>query len=329
MFEAVARRFASDQPADEDIQPTRSKGPETPRIGLVLGGGAARGWAHIGVLRALEEAGIVPDVVSGTSIGAVVGGCYLSGHLDQLEDWARSITRRKVFSLLDISFGGSGLISGAKLVDLLEDALQETAIEDLDRKFICVATELKSGHEVWLRSGPLATAMRASFALPGIFEPIAIDGRWLVDGALVNPVPVSACRALDARCVIAVNLHNSMTARGTTIVDSKITRKDVPAETLPANSRKRSAKSLWRAQLVGRGDLPGIPGVMIESFNILQDRISRSRLAGDPPDILLGPRLGSVGFHDFHRAAEAIEIGYESAVRVVDDVHAQLEMLAA
>lgn len=334
MFEAVARRIVGEPRTEPETAPddvasdTPASHPHRPRIGLVLGGGAARGWAHIGVLRALQEAGIVPDIVCGTSIGAVVGGCYLSGHLDHLEDWARSITRRKIFSLLDVSFGGSGLISGSKLVDLLEETLQEVAIEDLDRKFICVATELATGHEIWLRSGRMAEAMRASFALPGIFEPISIGGRWLVDGALVNPIPVSACRALDARCVIAVGLHNTMSSNGATIVDPLIATKGAGIVATSANVDKKSAKKLWRRQMVGRGDLPGIPGVMIESFNIIQDRISRSRLAGDPPDTLVTPKLGSIGLFDFHRADDAIAIGYENAIRVMDDVHAQLEMLA-
>lgn len=335
MFETVARRFVGEPRTEPETgsldteSETPSALPHRPRIGLVLGGGAARGWAHIGVLRALQVAGIKPDIVCGTSIGAVVGGCYLAGHLDHLEDWARSITRRRIFSLLDVSFGGSGLISGSKLVDLLEETLQEIAIEDLDRKFICVATELATGHEIWLRSGRMAEAMRASFALPGIFEPVSIGGRWLVDGALVNPIPVSACRALDARCVIAVGLHNTMSSKGTTIVDPLITTKGADAAARSANADKKSAKKLWRAQMVGRGDLPGIPGVMIESFNIIQDRISRSRLAGDPPDTLITPKLGSVGLFDFHRADEAIAIGYENAIRIMDDVHAQLEVLAA
>jgi len=331
----VARRLVGEPRTEPETAPDDAVSgspvphPLRPKIGLVLGGGAARGWAHIGVLRALQEAGIVPDIVCGTSIGAVVGGCYLSGHLDHLEDWARSITRRKIFSLLDVSFGGSGLISGSKLVDLLEETLQEVAIEDLDRKFVCVATELATGHEIWLRTGKMAEAMRASFALPGIFEPISIGGRWLVDGALVNPIPVSACRALDARCVIAVGLHNTMSSNGSTIVDPLIAAKGAGRTAASANVDKKSAKKLWRRQMVGRGDLPGIPGVMIESFNIIQDRISRSRLAGDPPDTLITPKLGSIGLFDFHRADAAIAIGYENAVRVIDDVHAQLEMLAA
>jgi len=335
VFEAVARRLVGEPRTEPETAPddavsgSSAPHPLRPKIGLVLGGGAARGWAHIGVLRALQEAGIVPDIVCGTSIGAVVGGCYLSGHLDHLEDWARSITRRKIFSLLDVSFGGSGLISGSKLVDLLEETLQEVAIEDLDRKFVCVATELATGHEIWLRTGKMAEAMRASFALPGIFEPISIGGRWLVDGALVNPIPVSACRALDARCVIAVGLHNTMSSNGSTIVDPLIATKGAGRTAASANVDKKSAKKLWRRQMVGRGDLPGIPGVMIESFNIIQDRISRSRLAGDPPDTLITPKLGSIGLFDFHRADAAIAIGYENAIRVIDDVHAQLEMLAA
>lgn len=326
VFEVVTKRLAG-QRGDDIEDDMSSDQPHRPRIGLALGGGAARGWAHIGVLRALDEAGIVPDVITGTSIGAVVGGCYLAGHLGSLEEWARSITRRKMLSLLDVSFGGSGLISGSKLVALLEGTLQNTTIEDLDRPFVCVATEIGAGHEVWLRNGPLAPAMRASFALPGLFEPIFLDGRWLVDGALVNPVPVSACRALDARCVIAVNLHNSVSARGTTVLGSDPGALSRPPQA-DATPRPKNARTLWRNQMMGRNGLPGIPGVMIESFNIIQDRISRSRLAGDPPDVLITPRVGSVGLFDFHCAAEAIEIGYENARRMMDDIHAQVTALA-
>ena len=171
--------------------------------------------------------------------------------------------------------------------------------------------------------------MRASFALPGIFEPISIGNRWMVDGALVNPIPVSACRALDARCVIAVNVHNSVSARGTTIVDPASEANGPAKPSTVPDPDKKTAKNLWRAQLIGRGNLPGIPSVMIESFNIIQDRISRSRLAGDPPDILVTPRVGAVGFLDFHRAGDAIAVGYECARRMMDDIHMQLEALAA
>src|SRR6476620_12169753 len=176
------------------------------KIGLALGAGCARGWAHIGVLRALNEAGIYPDIVAGTSIGAVVGGCYVAGELPALEEFARDLTRRKVLGFLDFNFSGSGLITGQRLRTVLEARMKDCSIESLSKRYVAVATEIGTGHEVWLSRGRMVDAMRASYALPGIFRPVRIDGRWLFDGALVNPVPVSVGRALGARNVIAVNL---------------------------------------------------------------------------------------------------------------------------
>src|SRR3990172_9243161 len=185
------------------------------KIGLGLGGGAARGWAHIGVLRALLKAGIKPDISAGTSIGAVVGGCYVAGHLDELEDFARELTRRRVLGLLDFNLAGTGLITGQRLCERLEKHLGHCKIEDLERRFTAVATEIGTGHEVWLSRGKLVEAVRASYALPGVFRPVKIDNRWLFDGALVNPIPISVCRALGARYVIALNLNIDISSRGT------------------------------------------------------------------------------------------------------------------
>ncbi|WP_022720210.1 patatin-like phospholipase family protein, partial [Rhodopseudomonas sp. B29] len=161
-----------------------------PVIGLALGGGAARGFAHIGILRTLIANGIVPDVVAGTSIGAVVGGAYVAGHLDTLEDWARSLKPRNILGYLDVRLNGSGLIGGGKLAAQLEATLGQITIQDLTQKFASVATEVRTGHEIWLTHGRIVDAVRASYALPGIFSPVLIGDRWLVDGALVNPVPV-------------------------------------------------------------------------------------------------------------------------------------------
>src|SRR5215470_10387539 len=185
------------------------------KIGMALGGGSARGWAHIGVLRALNAEGIHPDIIAGTSIGAVVGGCYVAGELGALEQFARELTRRKVLGFLDFNFSGSGLINGQRLCDILDRQLKGIAIEAMEKRFVAVATEIGTGHEIWLSSGRLVDAMRASYALPGIFRPVAINGRWLFDGALVNPVPVSVCRALGARYVIAVNVNWDTAGRGT------------------------------------------------------------------------------------------------------------------
>src|SRR6476620_2117802 len=192
-----------------------------PVIGIALGGGAARGWAHIGVLKTLMDAGLEPDIVAGTSIGAVAGACYVTGRLQALEDFAAALTPRRIFGFLDVNFAGSGLITGQRLSTRLEHHLQEFTIERLERKFVAVATELGTGHEVWLNKGSLVNALKASFALPGIFRPVQINGRWLIDGALVNPIPVSVCRALGARIVIAVNLSNDIFSKGAVIHDQE------------------------------------------------------------------------------------------------------------
>jgi NTE family protein len=295
------------------------------RIGLALGSGAARGWAHIGVLRALSEMGVKPDIVAGSSMGAIVGGCYCAGLLDSLEAFGRRLTRRKVFGLLDINFGGGGLFTGSKVTRLLEAELKDTRIETLTPRFVCVATELRTGHEVWMQRGGLVNAIRASYAIPGIFQPVFLNGRWLVDGAVVNPVPVSVCRALGADVVIAVNLSSDLFGRGTVIHDHASEDGPPKAEHIGATNGNR----LQRELIDGTDGPPGIPAVMVDAYNIIQDRIARSRLAGDPPDLVIGPRLGTIGHFEFHRAGEAIEIGYETGLRAAADVEQVLEGASA
>ena len=293
------------------------------KIGIAFGGGAARGWAHIGVLQILEQAGLKPDIVVGTSIGSVVGGCYLAGKLNELEDFARSLTRRRIFGFLDFNFAGSGLISGQRLSEELSKHLDDLRIEQMDRKFVAVATELKNGHEIWLSKGPLVPAMHASYALPGIFRPVSIKGRWLVDGALVNPIPVSVCRALGARVVIAVNLNWDFFGKGTVVPDQDAFEEaDLPAdENTPPEGNGRAAQNLLRRQFFGKGgDAPGISSVMMDAFNIIQDRIARSRLAGDPPDVMIMPTLGEMGLFDFHMADHAIQNGREATQKALTDI---------
>jgi NTE family protein len=293
-----------------------------PTIGLALGGGAARGFAHIGVIRALEAHGIVPDVIVGTSIGAVVGGCYAAKEMDNLDSWARTLTVRGVLSYLDISLSGSGLIGGGHLAAQLETGLKESRVEDLPIRFAAIATEFNTGHEIWLTRGRLSDALRASYSLPGIFPPVLIGGRWLVDGALVNPVPVSAARALGARLVIAVNLNSDLFGRGTIIANHGPDENDTAPEPAKVNGFRRmfSGERSLRRQFFGRRGRPGLPTVMVEAFNVMQDRITRARLAGDPPDVLISPRLGGIGWFDFHRAAEAVEIGSEATTKALDAV---------
>jgi NTE family protein len=293
-----------------------------PIIGLALGGGAARGFAHIGVLRKLLEHGIVPDVIVGTSIGAVVGGCFAAKEMDNLESWARTLTVRGVLSYLDISLSGSGLIGGGHLASQLDSGLKDTRIDDLPIRFAAIATEFNTGHEIWLTRGRLSDALRASYALPGIFPPVLIGGRWLVDGALVNPVPVSAARALGARLVIAVNLNADLFGRGTIIASHGSDDSDLTSAQAKPNGLRGmfTGERSLRRQFFGRRGRPGLPTVMVEAFNVMQDRITRARLAGDPPDVLISPRLGGIGWFDFHRAAEAIAIGTEAAEKAMGSV---------
>tara|TARA_R110002020_G_scaffold21450_7_gene72879 strand:- start:47 stop:1018 length:972 start_codon:yes stop_codon:yes gene_type:complete len=272
--------------------------PHKPRIALALGGGAARGWAHIGVLRALDEAGVEVSMIAGTSIGALVGGCYLAGRLDELETFARSLTMRRIAGLLDFAIGGGGLFGGMRLNDRMQEHLVGVNIEDLDRTFVAVAAELNTGHEVWISSGSLITGIRASYALPGIFEPVRCNNRTLLDGALVNPVPVSVCRAHEQPLVVAVNLHYDLYGRSAVI-------KHTASEPVPEDSAAKRARP--------RESRLGMTAVMVQAFNIIQDRISRARLAGDPPDLSLHPRLADIGLSEFHRASEAIDRGYQEA----------------
>ncbi len=309
-----------------------------PVIGLALGGGAARGFAHIGILRTLIAHGIVPNVVVGTSIGAVVGGAYAAGHLDTLEEWARGLRPRNILGYLDIRLNGSGLIGGERLASQLEAAIGPTLIEELPLKFATVATEVRTGHEIWLTHGRMVDAMRASYALPGIFSPVLVGDRWLVDGALVNPVPVSAARALGAEIVIAANLSSDVFTHSTTIyahgASAEVSVTDAldaviePAPTKRGLGKFFSAERTVKREFFGSGGRPGISSVMVDAFNIMQDRITRARLAGDPPDMLISPRVGQIGLFDFHRASDLIAFGARAAERAIDSIQEAIHMLA-
>src|SRR5215813_2784352 len=301
-------------------------------IGLVLGGGAARGFAHIGVLRALMAHGIRPDVITGTSIGAVVAGLFAAGELDAFEDWCRQLTRRRVLGYLDLRFGGSGLISGGRLARKLEEALGDKSFADLPMRLAAIATEIGTGHEIWLTRGRLAEAMAASYALPGIFPPKLIGGRWLMDGAMVNPLPISAARALGARLVIAINLNADNFGRGTIIQDHGRDAEDDARRAQYQLDRSRSrifrADRLLQRQFFGAPDRPGLSTVMVEAFQVMQDRITRSRLAGDPPHLLIKPRLGRINFFDFHRAKESITLGAEAAEKSIEAISESIAALS-
>ena len=322
------------QSGDRAVEAGEQPGNRTsarPTIGLALGGGAARGFAHIGVLQTLLAHGVKPDVITATSMGAVVGGCYAAGHLDPFIQWCLGLTRRRVLRYLDLSLSGSGLINGMRLARHLEDSLGRIKIEALATRFAAIATEIDTGHEVWLTRGRLVEALRASYALPGVFAPVHVGRRWLVDGALVNPVPVSAARALDARVVIAVNLNVDLLGRGATIASHGFDEEEAPAPEERRTQRtwreRISVDKLLKRQVLGVEGRPGLPTVMIEAYNVMQDRITRARLAGDPADVMISPRLGAIGMFDFHRAGEAIKIGSEAAQRALPSIQEVIEAL--
>jgi NTE family protein len=315
-------RTGSDVPGLAAPTETTRRGP---RVALALGAGAARGWAQIGVLQELRHYGLRPDIVVGTSMGAVVGGCYCAGRLDDLESFARSLTKRRVFGLMDFTISGLGLLAGGRLKAALRRDLGAVAIEDLPVRFAAVATQIQTGHEIWLSRGDLVDAMRASYALPGVFEPVQLDGRWLIDGALVNPVPVSVCRALGADIVVAVNLVAETLARAEAtpaLVAAAAEADQIGEARSPLAARSVFEAGTTAARLAGGFEQarPTIAQVLVDAFNITQDRISRSRLAGDPPDLTVNAKVGGVGLFEFHRAAELIAIGRDAAQKALPEL---------
>lgn len=294
------------------------------RIGIALGGGGARGWAHIGVLRTLIKAGFEPTIVAGTSIGAIVGGAFAAGKLDELEEFAQGLDRKASWKLADMNLGkGGGLIKGDKVAQALREIVGDPEIGKLKKKFTAVATELFTGHEIWIEEGSLITAMRASYALPGIIVPVTIEGRPLIDGGITNPVPVSACRAMGAQLVIAVPLPASQTPnqrfiKETTEVDGSAWQKALAVFREP---ERFVARQLF-------GDEPGeltTATVSVAALNILLDRMTRVRLASDPPDITISSDIGKIALLEFDRAEEAIAIGTAATERILPEIEARLK----
>ena len=279
-----------------------------PRIGLALGSGSARGWAHIGVLRELKERGLAPDIVAGASVGALVGAAYASDQLDALETWVRDLGPVDVVRLFDATLDRGGMMSGDRLMRRIREILVDHEIEELAVPFAAVATRLETGQEVWLRSGSMLHAVRASSGLPGLFTPVWHEGHWLIDGGVVNSVPVSVCRALGADYVVGVNLNRHLRTW------PKVGRRRAPPPLEEGNSSwSGRLASLLPSLTSGRGPEPGVFEVVGASISIMQDRIMRSRMVGDPPDVVLDVELGDLDLWDFHRAEEAIAAGVQAA----------------
>jgi len=311
-------------------EPLNSPRPRPP-IGLALGGGVARGWAHIGVVQRLAELGIKPDIVCGTSVGALVGGFWLAGQLPALETWARGLTRRRMLSYFDIVLGGSGLMGGHRLKKTMQKYLGDVRIEELPGQFVAVTAELATGHETWLKSGPLADAIEAAYALPGVFPPRWTDGRWLIDGALVNPLPVSVCRAMGARVVLAVGLHVDAFSRGSNHRRDRIANPELePSARIEPSAAPGLAERLMLRKLFSpSGSAPGLGSVMLSAFNIVMDRVTRARLAGDPPDVMITPQVSHVPLLDFDRADELIRLGREATDYALPRIERAIDMLAS
>jgi NTE family protein len=300
-----------------------------PRIGLALGGGGARGWAHIGVIRALQESGAQIACVAGTSMGALVGAAFAAGQLDALEASARQVNWKEVlYHFFEVTLPRSGLIDGRKVVSFVRRHVPTSRIEELRLPFAAVATDLETGEEVILWRGDVLEAVRSSLSIPGIFTPARWDGRTLVDGGLVNPVPVSAARALGAEFIVAVDVRPARLVaarrrRAGRSVSLSESWKHIPMPHLVKPFIKRvaqlDAKVLkhirrWQDQ---RGDLT-IFDVLGNAIAVMQAQITDMRLRIDRPDLVVHPEM-DFGLMEFHRAAEAIEIGYRAAMRALKE----------
>jgi NTE family protein len=291
--------------------------PHRPRVGLALGSGSARGWAHIGVIRALEKAGVRPDIVCGTSIGALVGAAYAAGELDRLESWVLELGIRDVFGFFDVSLSG-GVLKGARLMEFFRRSFADRPIDELGVPFATVATALHTGAEVWLRRGSTIEAVHASIALPGLFAPVRWEGALLVDGGLVNPVPVSLARAMGADIAIAVDLGSDILGRRFRATSAP----DAPSGTLPKwmGKLQENLSALAPGKSPDEPAMPSMVDVLTTCMDIVQVRIARSRMAGEPPEVVVAPRLARFRLLDFHRAKEAIEEGHRAVERVAHNL---------
>ncbi|RTZ44656.1 patatin [Candidimonas sp. SYP-B2681] len=286
------------------------RSPRKPRIGLVLGSGSARGWAHIGVIQVLEQAGIRPDIICGTSIGALVGAAYAVGELDRFEKWVLGLGIKDVVSFMDVRLNG-GMLKGERLMEFFRRNFVDQPIDELEIPFGAVATVLHNGNEIWLRSGSTVDAVRASIALPGLFSPVWHEGQLLVDGGLVNPVPVSLARAMGADITIAVELNSDIMGRHTDRSPTPATTGTVGSEWM--RKLQLNLSSFLPESIPPEQRLPSMLDVVAASINIMQVRITRSRLAGEPADIVISPKLAHLGLLDFHRAQVAMDEGRRAA----------------
>ena len=288
------------------------------KIGLALGSGSSRGWTHIGIINELSKLGIHPDIVCGTSVGAMVGAAFATGRLEKLESWACSVTKFDVAKFLDISASFTGFVHTERFHNFLNENIagDDDLIEHLPKVYAAISTDLETGREVWLQQGSVIQAVWSSMALPGLFPAIRHNNRWLVDGGLVNPVPVSVCRALGADIVIAVNLNGGIVGKRLGKNVSK--NGDSVGGKLSELVREYTKLSLFEP--ANTEQPPGLLDAIAASVKITQDRITRSRLAGEPPDIIFSPKLSDIGLLELYRAEEAIAEGHKCVQRAAPEI---------
>jgi NTE family protein len=306
-------------------------------VGLALGSGSSRGWAHIGAIEALEEEGIPIDNVAGSSVGSYVGALYASGSLKSLKEFVLSMDGKKVFSYFDVVLPRSGILNGTKrLKELFSFHTDAEDFSELNIPVMMVATDLTTGKKVVLKSGNILTALRATMSIPGLFAPVMVKGRWLVDGGLVDPVPVGVARALEADVVIAVDLNSGVVSHqkpkrkikpavpktvDSTAYDSELLNKMVAYyEHAETSFTSRINELLHR-----ESSTPDIIETVMTSINIMQERITRINLAVEPPDVLIQPRLGQLKMMDFDQVEQTIEEGYISVKEKIADIKKLLE----
>lgn len=329
------------------ISKTEARMQHTSRkLGLALGSGASRGLAHIGVVKALDEADIKVDYIAGSSIGALVGASYAAGTIEQFHAFLSTVDWKVITSYLDFNFPQKGLIEGNRIINLIRELLPDADIADLDPPFCAIATNLASGEEVKLRSGNLVEAIRASISLPGIFNPFQIDDNYLVDGGLVNPLPTDVVRGMGADVVIAVDLNNDLIARNGRKKKLKARRRKKKKEkekllTRASNNNwfpskleekyrilERSVKQSVNRWLEDKEDEedrePNIFDVIANSINIMEYQITRSKVLRDRPDILIQPELGHLNLFDYDDAEATIREGYEKTLRQLPTIREML-----
>ncbi len=298
------------------------------KIGLVLGSGGARGWAHVGVLNCLVRHQVPLVCVVGTSAGAIFGSAFAAGRLDLANDLSENLDWRQLFDLfIEVNLPRSGLLTGRHIQHLLKELSGGNTFGTLNLPFAAVATDLNTEHEVVLDAGPVDQAVRASIAIPGIFTPVVRNGQLLVDGGLVNPLPVSVARAMGADYVIAVDVNlNAAAPRQTHVPPQKLARRrraipaaggerlaalrqvldEWSAKLPPLRHASRAAFSRWVWPDTGSAS---IFDVLAQSFRLIENQITRSRLLLEPPDLLVQPAVGHLKTLEFHRAAEAVAAG--------------------